>query len=218
MEITGGPGTIREIEVGGMGNTPAGGMAHGGKTTMGAGAGGAPLHPALMGILALPAKTKRGRKESECRKARIYSAIDVLSFRISPRPSPPPPIREKSTQPTKPADPPEPAKVEPLEKPAPEPEVELEIPATPPPVEDVIAARRAKRQAIMAKYSGQASLNASPSPMTRNSTEPPASPSLSRAVSQPKEVEHLTPSGAPSVQNAGKPHISATLPIFTGDL
>ncbi|KXN83407.1 hypothetical protein AN958_01456, partial [Leucoagaricus sp. SymC.cos] len=118
---------------------------------------------------------------------------------ISPRPSPPPPTRSKPTQPAKPAD------EELPKKPEPEPEMELEIPATPPPVEDLIAARRAKRQAILAKYSGLASANASPSPIPPNSAEPPPeSPAVSRSVSQPQDVaEAETP-----VQKDGEPSLA----------
>lgn len=77
----------------------------------------------------------------------------------------------------------------------PQPDVELDIPSTLPPVEDVIAARRAKRQAILAKYSGQASLNASPSPMLRNSAEPPPeSPAVLGSTSPPKEANPPTSS------------------------
>lgn len=147
----------------------------------------------LMDIPVLPAKMTRKRKESECRKTcihmRIYSVIDIFFFRISP------PSRARSAQPNKPLEPPKPVKEDLPKKPEPQAEIELEIPSTPPPVEDVIAARRAKRQAILAKYSGQASLNASPSPMPRNSAEPPPeSPAVSANSPQPKEAKAPTSS------------------------
>jgi serine/threonine-protein kinase PRP4 len=41
----------------------------------------------------------------------------------------------------------------PTEPAAPEPELELDIPPSPPPVEAALAARRARRLAIAAKYS-----------------------------------------------------------------
>jgi serine/threonine-protein kinase PRP4 len=51
--------------------------------------------------------------------------------------------------------------------PAPQHEMELDIPSSPPPVEALLAARRAKRQEIAAKYSGINQSNAS-------SLEPPS--------------------------------------------
>lgn len=110
----------------------------------------------------------------------------------------PPPTRSKPTKAVGPKS----AKEEPpkMPEPVPEPEIELDIPPTPPPVEDVIAARRAKRQAILAKYSGPASVNASPSPMpTASSVEPPPeSPApISRATSQLNELEKAETPEAP---------------------
>ncbi|KAF5348360.1 hypothetical protein D9758_010909 [Tetrapyrgos nigripes] len=58
------------------------------------------------------------------------------------------------------------------------PEMELEIPPSPPPVEETLATRRAKRQAILAKYAGLASSGVSPSPASGLSSavlEPPPS-------------------------------------------
>jgi serine/threonine-protein kinase PRP4 len=37
--------------------------------------------------------------------------------------------------------------------------MELDLAPSPPPVEDILAARRAKRQAILAKYTSLASVN-----------------------------------------------------------
>lgn len=37
----------------------------------------------------------------------------------------------------------------------------MDIPPSPPPMEDILAARRAKRQAILAKYAGTSSISAS---------------------------------------------------------
>ncbi|KAF8162657.1 kinase-like domain-containing protein [Crassisporium funariophilum] len=58
-------------------------------------------------------------------------------------------------------------------------DMELDIPASPPPVEDVLAARRAKRLAILAKYAGAASVgtSVSPSPGPSSAVQPPT-PSL----------------------------------------
>lgn len=50
-----------------------------------------------------------------------------------------------------------PAVIEPL------PDLELTLPPSPPPIEDVLAARRAKRAAILAKYQSQQSAASSTS-------------------------------------------------------
>ena len=53
--------------------------------------------------------------------------------------------------------------------------MELDLPTTPPPIEDVLAARRAKRLAIRAKYEGQASVSATATPTSPKSAMPPSS-------------------------------------------
>ncbi|EKM56132.1 uncharacterized protein PHACADRAFT_145251, partial [Phanerochaete carnosa HHB-10118-sp] len=62
--------------------------------------------------------------------------------------------------------------------PAPEPEQELDL-ATPPPIEETLAARRAKRQAILAKYAGSINTapTATPSPEPSSAAEPPTATS-----------------------------------------
>ncbi|KAH7911111.1 kinase-like domain-containing protein [Hygrophoropsis aurantiaca] len=74
--------------------------------------------------------------------------------------------------------------------PEPEPELELDLPASPP-VEELLAARRARRQAILAKHAGIASTNqsASPSPGPSSAVLPPQSVS---SVSDPKSQPHST--------------------------
>ena len=65
-------------------------------------------------------------------------------------------------------------------------EMELDLAPSPPPVEDILAARRAKRQAILAKYSGLASVNTSisSSPGPSSAAQPPThSLSVSNRVS-----------------------------------
>ena len=72
-------------------------------------------------------------------------------------------------------------------------EMELDLPPSPPPVEDILAARRAKRQAILAKYTGVASVNTSVSPcLGPSSAAQPPTPSLSVSnhVSQTLEANH----------------------------
>ncbi|KAI0668299.1 kinase-like protein [Trametes maxima] len=71
--------------------------------------------------------------------------------------------------------------------------MELDLPPSPPPVEETLAARRAKRQAILAKYAGIASANASqgptPSPGPSSAVEPPpATPDVSNLPSQTQSV------------------------------
>lgn len=64
------------------------------------------------------------------------------AYSSSQRASPPKSVTEPTPQPEK--------EIEP--EPEPEPEMELELATTPPPVEDVLAKRRAQRQAILAKF------------------------------------------------------------------
>ncbi|KAH9842435.1 kinase-like protein [Rhodofomes roseus] len=67
--------------------------------------------------------------------------------------------------------------------------MELELTTSPPPVEETLAARRAKRRAILAKYAGIASAalsqGVSPSPGPSSAVEPPpTSPAVSNTASQ----------------------------------
>jgi serine/threonine-protein kinase PRP4 len=76
-------------------------------------------------------------------------------------------------------------------------EPELDLSTTPPPVEDTLAARRARRQVIMAKYAGLSSINtsqnASPSPGPSSAAlPPPALSTYSDQISQPQSA-HATP-------------------------
>jgi len=105
---------------------------------------------------------------------RIYS---LVIRRISPPPERTKP--EKSAQ-----------KEDSPKRPEPVLDMELEIPSTPPPVEDVIASRRAKRQAILAKYSEQ---DASPISLPMSNSVEPA-PELPVSV-QLKESETTPTNG-----------------------
>ena len=74
-------------------------------------------------------------------------------------------------------------------------EMELDLPPSPPLVEDVLAARRAKRQAILAKYNGAASVNTriSSSPGPSSAAQPPTqSLYVSNHVSQTIEADTST--------------------------
>ncbi|KAI0806674.1 kinase-like protein [Fomes fomentarius] len=69
--------------------------------------------------------------------------------------------------------------------------MELDLPSSPPPVEDTLAARRARRQAILAKYAGIASSSAGPTPSPGPSSAvepPPATPDVSNFPSQDPSV------------------------------
>lgn len=173
--------------------------------------------------------TKR-KKESEYREGFfvLFNIFRILRqnffhLRISPRPSSiPPPRRPRPTAtdtalngastipPTLSSNPPH--------TPAPsvstgpeEMELELDFPASPPPVEDLLAARRAKRQAILAKYnndaagvrssSGSATLVPTLDKMqvkNDNSANGTPAPALSRAVSVSMSVNN-TPAPADRV-------------------
>ncbi|KAA1475862.1 kinase-like protein [Dentipellis sp. KUC8613] len=87
----------------------------------------------------------------------------------------------------------------PKAKPAQEPEPELELSTSPVPLEVTLAQRRAKRQAILAKYAGISSVNtagASPSPGPSSAVQPPQTPlSVSNTVSQSHSID-----GTPDVE------------------
>lgn len=80
--------------------------------------------------------------------------------------------------------------------------MELDLPASPPPVEDLLAARRAKRLAILAKYSGVASVDATPSPSSAVQP-PPTSSHVSDPVPRALSINGTpAPSGIDSTKAA----------------
>ncbi|KAI0738089.1 kinase-like protein [Daedaleopsis nitida] len=92
--------------------------------------------------------------------------------------------------------------------------MELDLPPSPPPVEETLAARRARRQAIMAKYAGTASTNAAPSPSPAPSSAvepPPTTPDVSNFPSQAHSVVGtpgaVDPSRATSVDEYARPQL-----------
>jgi serine/threonine-protein kinase PRP4 len=93
--------------------------------------------------------------------------------------------------------------------------MELDLPPSPPPVEDVLAARRAKRLAILAKYNGVESVGASPSPSSAVQP-PPSSSSISDAISHAHSVTGTPiPSGVDSTQAVDDaPSKFPLLPLF----
>ncbi|KAG5637187.1 hypothetical protein H0H81_005444 [Sphagnurus paluster] len=107
---------------------------------------------------------------------------------------------EGDPRPTAAAAPPPRAPSPPKPAPEPEPEMELDIPPSPPPVEDVLAARRAKRLAILAKYSGVASVDATPSPSSAVQPPPPSS-HVSDAIPSASLNGTPGPSGVESTHN-----------------
>ena len=110
-----------------------------------------------------------GKRASECYYPNmlVVHGFDTHTSRISP-----PPRKTLSTVESNPppsAHPPDPA-------PHTQAEPELELAVSPVPIEVALAARRAKRQAIIAKYVGVASVNtteASPSPGPSSAVQPP---------------------------------------------
>jgi hypothetical protein len=80
----------------------------------------------------------------------VFRFSTTRLHRISPYPSPTPEADSKNV--TKPSTP----EAAPVQKVAPpEPELELELQSEPPSVEETLAARRARRQAILAKYASE---------------------------------------------------------------
>jgi hypothetical protein len=119
---------------------------------------------------------------------RIYLIICVFDTHI-PRISPPPRESHKATHTKLESNPPQ---SPPAPEPAPsvQPELELELVTSPVPIELTLAARRAKRQAILAKYAGVASVNtteASPSPGPSSAVQQPPP---SAVVSDPQSQHH----------------------------
>jgi serine/threonine-protein kinase PRP4 len=120
----------------------------------------------------------------------LFSELTRL-YRISPRRSPSPPDsrhneREEEKQEEK--------LREKAHSPPPPPIVDMEIdlPHSPPPVEDVLAARRAKREAIRLKHLGINSVNTSvsPSPGPSSAVQPlPSRLHVSNLVSQNSHSE-----------------------------
>jgi len=143
-----------------------------------------------------PVLTLRRKKASKCRKlSQSPSASHILTYlrRISPRNSSADvsvssrmqsPAVNHITQPESQKDP--------------EPEMELEIPTTPPPIEETLAVRRAKRMAILAKYSNQPTPDPSNhgTPLSGTSSAVPPPPSIvpvSDNLSQLNREEPPTP-------------------------
>ena len=111
--------------------------------------------------------------------SRRPSPSPSTSTRLSIRPNSPPPLRKEPEQPN----PPKPSENE--------PELELVIESEPKPIEETLAERRARRQAIRAKYVGISSAvltngsGASPSPVPSSAVlQPPLSPAVSNPISR----------------------------------
>ncbi|EPQ50700.1 kinase-like protein [Gloeophyllum trabeum ATCC 11539] len=102
----------------------------------------------------------------------------------------------------------------------------LTLAASPPPVEETLAARRARRQAILAKYANKGlttgGQDASPSPGPSSAVQPPpTTPSVSDPSSQPHSASRDTPStplnGQPAATDDKRDSASAS-PTPTFDL
>lgn len=124
--------------------------------------------------------TQKEKKESKCSRAHMGSLRLICFDRISPTISIPEPVPEKRpaaterhTQGSRHEE-----KVQ---------DMELEIPSSPPPVEDILAVRRARRQAILAKYA-DASGTADASGIS-SAAEPPTKFASSDPLSQKHMVD-----------------------------
>jgi len=101
-----------------------------------------------------------------------------------------------------------------------QPELELELATSPVLIEVTLAARRAKRQAILARYAGVSSVNTtepSPSPGPSSAVQPPLP---SAVVSDPQSQRHriIGENGAGSIsrdQSAGPSRTSLPV-VFPG--
>jgi hypothetical protein len=132
--------------------------------------------------------TPIGKRASEYHLSLAIFYFDMHTYRISP------PLRGSSPSPRK-----MPSKLESrpaLSTPTPnttlptQPGPELELATSPVPIEVTLAARRAKRQAILAKYAGVSSVNttqASPSPGPSSAVQPPPP---SAVISDPQSQRH----------------------------
>lgn len=160
------------------------------------------MHAPLVGIATSevaspgnpPVPTPRRKKASEYRELGRPSPVQFIltySRRISPR-SADISVSSRTQSPAVTRD------AQPDLQKEPEPEVEFEISTTPPPVETTLAARRAKRLAILAKYGNQ------PTPVPSNTgtplsgtssavPPPPSTVSVSDNLSQLNRAEPPTP-------------------------
>ncbi|KAG6827312.1 hypothetical protein H0H92_012360 [Tricholoma furcatifolium] len=120
-------------------------------------------------------RDERDRERSHPERRRSASREEG---EISPPPPESPPRRASPRR----SPPPPPPAAPPVEM-----ELELDIPSSPPPVEDLMAARRAKREAIRAKYQGVASVDATPSPSSAVQPPPPSS-NVSDAVTRAPSI------------------------------
>jgi len=145
------------------------------------------FHPMVHHVCEGP-PTPIGRRASEYHLSLAIFGFDMHTHRISPplRGSPPSPRKVPGILESKPpqsAPPPNTAL-------STQPEPELKLATSPVPIELTLAARRAKRQAILAKYAGVASVNttqASSSPGPSSAVQPPPP---SAVVSDPQSQRH----------------------------
>ncbi|KAF5318036.1 hypothetical protein D9619_012101 [Psilocybe cf. subviscida] len=148
------------------------------------------VHVAAQGVL-----QRREKRESESTGQLISLSPEThSSYRISPRASPSSldsrhdekteEKREEKTQEKAPSPPPPPVV-----------DMEIDLPHSPPPVEDMLAARRAKREAIRLKHLGIDSVNTSvsPSPGPSSAVQPlPTRLHISNPVSQNFHTEQVS--------------------------
>ncbi|KAF4578245.1 U4/U6 small nuclear ribonucleoprotein prp4 [Pleurotus pulmonarius] len=100
------------------------------------------------------------------------------------------------------------APVAPVPAPAPQMDMELDLPPSPPPVEATLAARRAKRLAILAKYQG-GDADSTPSPGASSAVQPPQSVVRLSDASQTNSVS-VTPAMATPISESKRQSMSVS--------
>jgi hypothetical protein len=133
--------------------------------------------------------TPTGKRASEYHLSSVALGFDMHIPRISPHPLRDPSPSATNVHITLESKPPS-SVPRPNVALSPQPELELELATSPVPIEVTLAARRAKRQAILAKYAGVASVNtteASPSPGPSSAVQPPPP---SAVVSDPQSQRY----------------------------
>lgn len=148
----------------------------------------------------------RGKRASKCRESSLlFPSLRMLTCacRISPRASPTPAPSVPPARSYSPTERHAPTSVAPTVPAQPEPELELEL-STPPPVEDTLAARRARRQAILAKYAASGEPTPTPSGATSSAAQPtPPAPSMANVGEPSQPTTSVARPGATS--GAGTP-------------
>jgi hypothetical protein len=169
----------------------------------------------------------RKRKESKSGISKAFPAL-ILSrissvSSVSSRSSTPTRRRSRSRSYSRRQSPPK-TDTETASQQEPEPELELTLATTPPPVEEILAKRRAQREAILAKYktaeSGVSSANGTPGgAISSTALPPPPSVTISKSdvhtpQTGPAEQQPATPSGVPGQSFCSNIYLELTLSLI----